>query len=652
MNERDHPDVIAYLEAENQYTREVLKETEGLQEQLYEEIVGRIKQTDMSVPYLLNGYYYYTRYEEGQEYPIYCRKKGSLEAEEEAMLDVNALAEGHSFYQVGSIQVSEDNTLLAYSVDTLSRRIYTIHFKNLATGEILPDFIPGTSGNMAWANDNRTLFYSVKDETLRPYRIYKHIFGSGSEKDVLIYEEADPTFNVWISKTKSREYLVIRSSSTLSDECRILRADQPDGRFEVFQPRQSELEYSIAHAGERFYILTNLEAKNFRLMEARPGMTGIEHWKEVIAHREDVLLEDFEVFEHFMAINERSDALTRVRVILNTGADYYIEFQEEAYSAGFENNPEYRTDLLRFSYTSLTTPVSIFDYDTRDGSRNLLKQQEIVGGYDASLYHTERVSATALDGVDVPITLVYRKDLKQADGNPLLLYGYGSYGASMDPYFSSVRLSLLDRGFIYAIAHIRGGEEMGRQWYEDGKLLKKMNTFTDFISCGEYLMTNRYVASGKLYAMGGSAGGLLIGAVINLRPELFDAAIAAVPFVDVVTTMLDESVPLTTGEYDEWGNPNEKEYFDYMLSYSPYDNVEDREYPALLVTAGYHDSQVQYWEPAKWVAKLRATTTGDRLFLLWTNMDYGHGGASGRFERYRETALEYAFLLDLAGTSE
>lgn len=652
MNARGNPDVVAYLEAENAYTRAALEVTGALQEKLFTEITGRISQTDMSVPYLLNGYYYYTRYEEGKEYPLYCRKQGNLEAGEEVMLNVNELADGFSFFQVGSWQVSEDNRMLAYSVDTLSRRIYTIHFKDLLTGEVLNDVIPGTSGNLAWANDDQTLFYSVKDETLRPYRVFKHRLGQTGGEDQMIYEEEDATFNTYISKTKSREYLVIRSSSTLTDECRILRADQPDGEVEVFQPRQRGVEYSIAHAGGRFYILTNLDAKNFRLMAAIPGQTTRENWKEVIPHREDILLEDFDVFEDFLALNERKNALNSIRIIRHDGQDYPVDFQEEAYSVGFEANPEFRTGMLRFSYTSLTTPLSIYDFNTVSGERELLKRQEVVGGYDPENYRTERLFAPAPDGTPVPVTLVYRSDLKKENGNPLLLYGYGSYGASMDPYFSSVRLSLLDRGFVFAIGHIRGGEEMGRGWYEDGKLLRKMNTFTDFIACGEHLLAEGYAAKGQLYAMGGSAGGLLIGAVINLRPDLFQAAIAAVPFVDVVTTMLDESIPLTTSEYDEWGNPNDKEYFDYMLTYSPYDNVGAMDYPALLVTAGYHDSQVQYWEPAKWVARMRAVKTGDNPLLLWTNMEYGHGGASGRFKRYRETAMEYAFLLDQAGIGE
>jgi oligopeptidase B len=649
MNQRDHPDVVSYLEAENHYTKASLRHTEDLQEELYNEITGRIKQTDLSVPYFLNGYFYYTRYDEGKEYPVYCRKKGNMEAEEEIMLDVNTLADGYSFFQIGSLQVSEDNRLLAYSADTLSRRIYDIHFKDLEMGGDLPDIIPGTSGNLSWAADNNTLFYSVKDESLRPYRIMRHRLGENVSNDKLVYEEEDPTFTVRISKTKSREYFVIRSSSTLTDECRILKADQPEGDFKVFHPRTRGLEYSIEHAGDSFYILTNLDARNFRLMSAEPGKTGLEYWKEVIPHRENVLLEDFEVFEQFMALGERKDALTEIRIIDYSGKDYYIDFQEDAYSVRLSTNLEYKTELLRFSYTSLTTPYSVFDYNTKDGSRDLLKQHEVVGGYNPEEYHTERSFVEAGDGARIPLTMVYKKKLRKDNGNPLLLYGYGSYGSSMDPYFSSVRLSLIDRGFIFAIAHIRGGEEWGRQWYEDGKLLKKMNTFTDFIDCGKYLLEKGYAEQGKLFALGGSAGGLLIGAVINMRPELFDAAIAAVPFVDVVTTMLDESIPLTTGEYDEWGNPNQKEYFNYMLSYSPYDNIVAKKYPALLVTAGYHDSQVQYWEPAKWVAKLRDHHVGDTPILLWTNMEYGHGGASGRFKRYRETALEYAFLLDQAG---
>ncbi len=653
LNERENPEVIDYLNAENKYTKSLMKHTEKFQEKLFKEIVGRIKQTDMSVPYKFNGYFYYTRYEEGKEYPVYCRKKGSLKAVEEIMINANELARGHSFFNIKNLVVSNDNRLLAYSVDTVSRRIYTIHFKNLETGEMMAEKIENTSGNADWANDNKTLFYSTKDETLRPEKIWRHVLGTGRQRDVLVYHEKDPIYSTSVYKSKSRAYMIIGSYGTLSTEYRYLKADDPGGEFIVFQPRQKDLEYSIGHYKNKFYILTNYKAKNFRLMEASVGKTSLQHWKEVIPHRKDVLLEDFEVFENFLTVNERIEGLSQLRILdWKNDKDYYIEFDEPVFTSYFSVNPEFDTDILRIGYTSMTIPSSIYDYNMLTHKRKLLKRQEVVGGYEPAEYLSERHWVTAGDGAKVPVSLVYRKDLKRADGNPLLLYGYGSYGYSMDPYFSSVRLSLLDRGFIFAIAHVRGGEEMGRLWYEDGKLLKKKNTFTDFIDCGEYLVKQKYADQEKLYAMGGSAGGLLVGAVYNMRPDLFKGIVAAVPFVDVITTMLDESIPLTTSEYDEWGNPNDSAYYKYMLSYSPYDNVAELDYPAMLVTTGLHDSQVQYWEPAKWVARLRDKKTGNNVLLLRTNMDYGHGGASGRFEQYRETALEYAFLLDQAGVGE
>jgi oligopeptidase B len=652
LNQRENPEVIAYLEAENAYTKSMMSHTDAFQEKLFNEIVGRIEQTDISVPYLENGYYYYSRFEEGKEYPVYCRKKGNPDAAEEIMLDVNQMAEGYSYYEIGGFQVSTDNRLLAYTTDTVSRRIYTIYFKDLVTGEMLPDRISNTSGNLAWANDNQTLFYATKDESLRMDKIWKHRLGDSDGKDPLVYKEEDATFNTYVYKSKSRKYMVIGSESTLSDEYRLLDAGHPDGNFVVFQPRQANLEYDIAHYNERFYIRTNYQAMNFRLMETPLDKTGIENWKEVIAHREDVLLEEFDVFNGFLAIQERKDGMKTLRIFNGSGLDYYLDFDEQAYTVTLGENAEFETDIVRYNYTSLTTPRSVYDYNIKSRKSELKKMQEVVGGYNPDDYFTERLIATAEDGTMVPISMVYKKGLKKNGKNPCLLYGYGSYGYSMDPYFSSVRLSLLDRGFIYAIAHVRGGQEMGRRWYEDGKLMKKKNTFTDFIACGENLVNQGYTSPGHLYAIGGSAGGLLVGAVINMRPDLFNGVIAAVPFVDVVTTMLDESIPLTTAEYDEWGNPNDTSYYQFMLSYSPYDNVAVTSYPALLVTTGLHDSQVQYWEPAKWVARLRVTKTDKRPLYLWTNMDYGHGGASGRFERYRETALEYAFLLDLEGIKD
>lgn len=653
MNDRNDPKVIAYLEAENAYTDTVMKHTENFQEKLYEEIVGRIKQTDETVPYKKNGYWYYTRYEEGQEYPVHCRKKGSLEAEEEVMLNVNVMAEGHEYFSVGGLNVSTSNELLAYGVDTVGRRKYTLYVKNLKTGQVLDMSIPFTTGSSTWANDNKTLFYTKKDEqTLRSNQIFKHHLGSNTD-DALIYQEDDDTFYTGIYKTKSEKFLIIWSGSTLTNDYRILEADNPDGEFRQFTTREEGLEYSIQHFEDKFYVITNWDATNFKLMETPDTKTAKDNWMEVIAHRDDVFIEGVEVFKKYMVIEEREKGNNNLRVINHeTNKEHYIDFGEEAYTAYTSVNMDFDSELLRYGYTSLSTPSSVFDYNMRTREKTLLKQQEVVGGYNPDEYETKRLYAPARDGVEVPISLVYKKSLKKPEGNPTLLYGYGSYGATIDPGFSSVRLSLLDRGFVFAIAHIRGGQLMGREWYEDGKMFKKKNTFNDFIDCGEHLIATKYALKDELYARGGSAGGLLMGAVINQRPDLFKGVVAAVPFVDVMTTMLDESIPLTTGEYDEWGNPNELESYEYMLSYSPYDQVTAQEYPNMLVTTGLHDSQVQYWEPAKWVAKLREMKTGDNTILLETNMDAGHGGASGRFKRFKETALEYAFILDLAGVKE
>lgn len=654
LNQREDQEVIDYLNQENEYTSTQLKHTEALQEHLYEEIVGRIKQDDSSVPYKDNGYYYITRYEKGLEYPIYSRKKESLEAAEEVFINANEEAKNHSFYQAGGLRVSPNNQILAYAEDTLGRRIYTIKFKNLATGEMLADEIPNTTGSSTWANDNKTIFYSIKDKSLRSYKIFKHRLGTDTSEDEEVYHETDDTFGTFVYKTKSKRFLVIGSYQTLTAEYRILDANTPDGDWKIFEPRNKEakLEYSIDHYDDRFYIVTNLDAKNFRLMSCPLDATGKENWEEVIPHREDVLLEDMEIFKDYLVLSERKDGITKLRVRPWKGEEHYIQFSEEACLAYTSVNRDFDTNVVRIGYQSMKTPNSIFDYDVNTKELKLLKQDEILGSFNKANYSSERLYATAKDGVKVPISLVYRKGVKLDGSAPLLLYGYGSYGSSMEPYFSSVRLSLLDRGFVYAIAHIRGGEEMGRHWYEDGKLLKKKNTFTDFIACGEHLIAEDYTSKGNLYAMGGSAGGLLMGAISNMRPDLWNGIISAVPFVDVITTMLDETIPLTTGEYDEWGNPNDKEYYDYIKSYSPYDNLEAKAYPNMLVTTGLHDSQVQYWEPAKYVAKLRELKTDQNLLLLHTNMDAGHGGASGRFARHKETAREYAFLLDLAGKSE
>ncbi len=647
LNERENPKVIDYLNAENDYTQAMLNHTKPLQEELFKEIVGRIQQTDMTVPYFLNGYYYYVRYEEGKEYPVYCRKKGDLEAAEEIMLNVNELAEGHKYYKVRGLSISPDNRFLAFGVDMVSRRIYTIHFKDLETGEILAETIANTTGSAVWANDNQTIFYTAKDTALRAYKIFKHHFGTSNLEDEEVYHETDETFITFAYKSKSKQYILIGSYSTLSKEYRFLDANQPDGDFKIIQQRERKHEYSVYHYGDKFYILTNWEAENFRLMETSISHTSKENWKEVIPHRADTFLEEIAIFDNYLVLDERTRAINHLRIIRwKDKREYYIDFGEDAYSVYISTNPDFHTDVLRYGYTSLTTPNSIVDIDMNTQEKTLKKQQVVLGDFDSNDYQSERLFAKASDGTEVPISLVYKKGLEKNRDNPLLLYGYGSYGANIDPYFSMARLSLLNRGFVYAIAHIRGGEEMGRYWYENGKLLKKKNTFTDFIACAEHLIDLQFTRPHKLFAMGGSAGGLLMGAVINMRPELFRAAIAAVPFVDVVTTMLDETIPLTTGEFDEWGNPKNKEYYDYILSYSPYDNIEKKDYPALLVTTGLHDSQVQYWEPAKWVAKLREYKTDDNQILLRTNMTTGHGGASGRFERFKEVAMEYAFFLD------
>jgi len=651
MNQRDSDEVIQYLNQENAYTDAVMKGTENLQESLFQEIKGRIKEQDESVPYFENGYFYYTRYDEGKEYPIYCRKKESQDAPEEIMLDVNEMAEGYAYYSVVGVNVSPNNNIVAFGVDTVSRRQYTIYFKNLETGELLNSKIPNTTGGIAWANDNSTVFYTIIDEALRPHQIFRHsVSDEGSENDALVYEENDETFRAFVYKSKSKEYIMFGSGSTLSTEFSYLSANNPLGKPKVIQSREKGLEYSVTHYGNKFYIITNLDAKNFRLMETPVTRTEKRYWKEVIPHREDVLLSGIEVFKDFLVIDERKDGLKQLRIInQQTQKEHYLNFGEEVYSAWISINPEYDTPLLRYAYTSMTTPFSTYDYNMATGEKILLKQTEVLGDFSPDNYETKRHWVEARDGKKIPISVVYRKGIQQDGQNPALIYGYGSYGASMDPYFSSARLSLLDRGFVYVIAHIRGGEELGREWYEDGKLLNKMNTFTDFIDCSQFLVDSKYTSPDKLFAMGGSAGGLLMGAVANMRPDLYKGIIAQVPFVDVVTTMLDTSIPLTTGEYDEWGNPNDEEYYHYMKSYSPYDQVTAQHYPNMLVTTGYHDSQVQYFEPAKWVAKLRDTKTDDNILLFKIDMDAGHGGASGRFKSLRDVAFEYAFMLHLLG---
>ncbi len=643
--------VLDYLNAENEYLESKLAPHKALREQLFEEIVGRIQQKDESVPVTKNGHSYYSTFDEGDDYPRYFRT--NLESNEvQLLLDGPEMGKGLSYFAVGGQTVSPDNKLMVYGVDTVSRRQYVLHFKDITTGEMLSDKIINTTGYAIWANDNKTVFYTRQDEvTLRSYRIYKHVIGTPSESDELVYEEEDETFSCYVSKSKSDEYIFIESSQTLSSEVRYISANDVNGTWKVVQPRERNLEYNVSHFGDHFYIVTNWEARNFRLMKTPVDKASKENWEEIIAHRSATFLEGIEIFKDFYVLEERTNGLTNLRIkSWNNIDEHYIEFNDPAYMAYTSSNPEYNTDVLRFGYTSLTTPNSVYDYNMAIKERTLLKQTKVLDdNFSPDNYISERHYAKARDGVKVPISLVYKKGIEMNGNNPVLLYGYGSYGNSIDPYFSSVRLSLLDRGFVFAIAHIRGGQELGREWYEDGKLLKKKNTFYDFIDCGEYLIEKGFTKPAHLYAQGGSAGGLLMGAVMNMRSDLWNGVIAGVPFVDVISTMWDETIPLTTGEFDEWGNPKDKEYYDYMLLYSPYDNIEKKDYPNTLITTGYWDSQVQYWEPAKWIAKLRANKTDDNLLMMYCNMDVGHGGASGRFERYKEVALEYAFLLSLEG---
>lgn len=648
----DSNKVIQYLEAENAYTATMLKDTEPFQAKLFDEMKARIKEKDESVPYLENGYYYYRRTEEGKQYYKLCRKKGNLNAPEEVLLDVDALAEGHPYYGVGGFSVSPDNKLLAYGVDTVSRREYVLHVKNLETGEVLKDRVIRTEGDPVWANDNKTLFYTAKNPvTLLSEKIKRHTLGTDSKSDAVVYDEKDNTNYIGVEKSKNGKFILITSMGTLSSEVFILDATQPNGTFKSFQPRIKDVLYSVTALEDRFLVLTNDEgALNFKVMETPLDKTTKANWKEFIGHRKDVLVSGLDEFKDFLVVSERKNGLTQLFVqSLRDNNKHYLTFDEETYTVSSSTNVEYNTDVLRYGYSSLITPSSTYDYNMKTKNKELKKQVEVLGGYDKSAYVTERLFATATDGTKVPVSIVYKKGFKKNGQAPLLLYAYGSYGMSMDPTFNSSRLSLLDRGFAYAIAHIRGGEEMGRQWYEDGKMLKKKKTFSDFIDCGKFLIDQKYTSSNHLYAQGGSAGGLLMGAVINMAPELWNGVIAQVPFVDVVNTMLDETIPLTTNEYDEWGNPNNKEAYMYMKSYSPYENIEAKSYPNLLVTTGLHDSQVQYFEPAKWVAKLRVMKKGNNVVLLKTDMDYGHGGASGRFDYLKDIALNYAFLFKLEG---
>lgn len=655
LNDPENPGVIAYLNEENEYLDKIMSPIKPLQEKLFDEMKGRIKEQDESVPVKDGEYFYYVKYVEGGEYPIYCRKKESHEADEEILLDGNEIGKGKKYFSIGGYEITDNDEIIAYGVDTISRRNYTVRFKNLKTGEIYKDQIKNTEGgSYSWATDNKTFFYILRDQkTLLGYQVWRHILGTDVKTDVLVYEEKDNQYYMCLYRMKSKKYIAIGSDHNgIASEYQLLEAKNPTGEFKTFFPRERGHEYEIEHFENKFYVKTNKDnAFNFKLMEVNEHeRSDKSKWQTVIEHRPEVYLEGIEVFKNHLVVQEKNQGLSQLRIINHsTKAEHYLNFGEPAYDANIGSNPSFYTNILRYSYTSLTTPNSTFDYDMNAQTKELKKQQMVLGGFDKENYVSERVFVTVRDGAKVPVSIVYQKDTKLDGTAPLLQYSYGSYGYSTDATFGSSRLSLLDRGFVYAIAHIRGGQEMGREWYENGKMFKKMNTFYDFIDCSDFLIKNKYCSPEKLFALGGSAGGLLMGAIINLRPNLYCGVVAAVPFVDVVTTMLDETIPLTTGEFEEWGNPKNKDFYEYMLSYSPYDNVEPKNYPNLLVTTGLHDSQVQYFEPAKWVAKLRSLKTDNNLLLMHTNMEAGHGGASGRFASLKEVAMEYAFIIDLAG---
>tara|TARA_B100001175_G_C19492424_1_gene633403 strand:- start:96 stop:2228 length:2133 start_codon:yes stop_codon:yes gene_type:complete len=651
LNNRDNPEVIDYLEKENDYYEKMTSHTKSFQQEIFKEIKDKIKEDEESVPYFLNGYWYVTKFEKEKNYPIYIRKKDTLKSKEQILFDCNVLAKGHEFFNLSNFKISPNNKFIAFSTDTVSRRLYTIKIKNLETGEILEESIDNSSGSFAWANDNKTLFYTNRDiKTLRNDKIYRHTIGENSNKDKLVFHEKDNTFYTSVSKSKSNKFIIISSYSTLTSEFQFLDASNPQEEFKLFNKRKRGLEYSVSHYGKDFYIITNTDnSKNYKLMKTPIFNTEYKNWKDVIKHRDDVMLEGIDIFKDYLVISERFNGLSRINIKKwDNSENYYLDFKSETFSSYTTTNIHFDTDILRYGFNSMTEPALVIDFNMKTKEKTIRKQQQVLDSdFKKENYITERLWAPSSDGVKIPISIVYKKGLKKNGKNPLLLYGYGSYGNTIDPYFSISRLSLLDRGFVFAIAHVRGSEYLGREWYENGKLFKKENTFKDFISSTKYLISEGYTNVKQSYAYGGSAGGLLMGAVINLAPELYNGVISAVPFVDVITTMLDESIPLTTGEYDEWGNPNDEKYFDYMLSYSPYDNVKKLNYPNLLVTSGLHDSQVQYWEPAKWVAKLRDLKSNNNLLFLDTNMDAGHGGASGRFEALKEVAKEYTFLFDL-----
>ena len=651
LKERDNPEVIDYLERENDYYEKMTSHTLDLQDKLFNEIKNKIKEDDESVPYFLNGYWYKTKYEEGLGYPIYTRYKDSLSNNEEILFNCNELAEKHDYFNLSNFQISPDNKIVAYSIDTVSRRLYTIQFKNLETGEIYNDKIINSSGSFAWANDNSTLFYTNRDvNTLRNDKIFKHKLGTDYENDELIYFENDETFYTNVSKSKSKKYIIISSYSTLTSEFQFLPADSINKDFKLFNKRKRGVEYSINHYDDHFFIITNKDnAYNYKLMKTEINKTSSENWTDVIEHRKNILIEGIDIFKDHLVVSERVNGLNRINIKKwDDSENYFLNFDNETFSANTTTNLDFDSKKLRYAYNSLNEPYSVVEFDMTTKEKIILKQHEVLDKkFNKNNYVTERIWADSKDGNQIPISLIYKKGIKKDGSNPLLLYGYGSYGNTIDPSFSISRLSLLDRGFIYAIAHVRGSEYLGRDWYEQGKLLNKKNSFNDFVDTTKFLISKGYTSSKHCYAYGGSAGGLLMGAVLNIAPELYNGVIAAVPFVDVITTMLDETIPLTTSEYDEWGNPNQKQYYNYMMSYSPYDNVSKVNYPNLLVTTGLHDSQVQYWEPAKWVAKLRDYKLDKNYLFLNTNMETGHGGSSGRFEAIKDLAKEYAFILDL-----
>lgn len=653
LRDKKNPDVIKHLEEENAYTEAMMQDTKQLQEKLFAEMKSRVKESDLSVPFKDNGYFYYTKTLEGKQYGIVCRKKGNMDATEEVMLDLNALAEGKKFVRLGEWNVSPDNKLLAYCLDFDGSRRFTMYVKNLETGELLKDQVPEIGGSAVWGNDNKTLFYNIYDASLRSYKIMRHTLGYDTKSDEEVFHEKDEKFDCYVGKTRSEKYIVIQTSSKLTKECWFISADTPKDLPRCIEPRKEGHEYSLDHHTDKFIILTNDKAKNFRVMETPIDKYGMKNWKEVIAHRPKVKIDDIDIFEKYYVLSCREAGLTTLEVYdIAKKQSHHIKFPEQAYYAYTSTNPDFTTTILRYGYQSPITPNSIYDYDLAKRESVLLKRQEVPGGYNPDNYSVERFFVKTKDGAQVTVSLMYKKGLKKDGTNPTLLYGYGSYGISMDPTFSQVRVSYLDRGFVYAIAHIRGGGEMGKEWYENGKFLKKKNTFNDFITCAEHLISQKYTNKDKLVIQGGSAGGLLMGAVVNMRPDLFKAVIANVPFVDVINTMMDATLPLTTSEYEEWGNPNDKKYYDYMKSYSPYDNIEKKAYPHILMTAGLNDSQVPYWEPAKFAAKLRTMKTDNNLLLMKINMGVGHGGASGRFDRLKEIAFEYAFALKVLGITQ